>query len=129
MAGLKGSKTGSKLVISDLNNRLPSVADTSYNFFSRCSDIHGYIFSDVTTNQTVDDQPALYVGPTGREIALQVIGTATLTVKGSLDGVTFVNATTVITSDGFVRISHFYRFLRFGLSGVSGTASLYMAIS
>ncbi len=128
MPGVKNSRPNGLIDIKALNNRVMSTTDNTANFYGRFTDIHSYIFQDVET-QDISEAVPLFIGPVNSEIAFQVIGDAVPVIKASLDGDTYVDATTTITSDGIRRITHFYRYLKFGLTVNSGTASLYMSIS
>jgi hypothetical protein len=133
---LKDSRVGEVLYgpagvpnnISSLSTRVFSTTDSAYDFYNRSKIFHAYLYFNINSTIAQSAAPAFYVGPCN-EITLQLIGTITATVYGSLDGTTFVTANVVASSDGFIRIQSKYRYLQVSVPSVTGPASVYMMIS
>ncbi|VVB50672.1 Uncharacterised protein [uncultured archaeon] len=130
MLGIKNSKPGTILDLAKLNGRVISQTDAAYDFYARSFVLHGYLYKAATGNKDVDatTNVPLWCGPFN-EVSLQVVGTATPVIKGTLDGSTWVTAITTTGADGIVRITTRYRGLKFGTSGTSGAYDIYLMVS
>ena len=114
--------------LGELATRTYSQQSNSNDFFDRNKIVHGYLYENLQATLNSTAAPWFYVGPCN-EITLQVIGTATLVVNGSLDGTTSVAANVVASADGFIRIQSKYRYLQVTVTAITNNPSVYFMVS
>jgi hypothetical protein len=135
MPGLKNSKPGTLINISEFNKRTFSTTDAAYDFYTKSLYYHGILYGGIAAGTTTFSMSSpMHVGPCN-EITLQVVGTAGNIatpgiIKGSLDGINFVNVNLVSSADGFIRIQSKYRYLNIAeVTGLDTTSGLYLMLS
>lgn len=135
---VKNSTTGELINPFNWNNRVPSMVDSEKDFYDKSNaSFKGFLFNSNKYNdntgapQTISGSayPATVfkVGPYN-EITIQKVGSATVTVTGSIDGKNYVAANLTTSADGLIRINSLYRFITVSASGVASTDSCYMQV-
>jgi hypothetical protein len=116
-------------ILSEFGKRTYSTTDSAATFYDRYKILNGVLYAGMTADFTATNAHNILIAGCN-EFTIQPIGSAgTITVKGSLDGVTFVNTGITAGTDGFIRITAKYRWIQVSTSGSSGTYELYFMMS
>jgi hypothetical protein len=115
--------------IKSLQTRLTSSSDDAAKFFSRNRISRYYLYYNLQADLDASTNPNFDLFTLGaNDVSFQVIGTATLTFKGSLDGVNFVDVTPYVEDNGIYRITVGYTALRVSTVSTGREYSVYMVI-
>jgi hypothetical protein len=126
------AKQGAAVVntIAALGSRQTAASDDAAKFYARYRPISCYLYADLDADVVEDTTGAMDVFVEGcNEVSLQPTNGATLTFKGSLDGVTFGAVSCTAGADGIYRITGKYRWLRVLATKSTANYSVYLLIS